>query len=136
MKLWFQHGGLTVLDGSQNASGQTDDSGENKSFVNYRGIKQIIILFCSLEIMDALVTYWAVNKGLVWEGNHLIAQMVGDWSFIFLKFLGAVLSGLILWILYEHFPKISMAAAVGIALFYGAVLVWNSSMLINIALLH
>jgi len=70
------------------------------------------------------------------EGNHLIAQMVGQWSFILLKFLGAILSGLILRILYVHFPKISMTAAVGIALFYGAVLVWNSSMLINIALLR
>jgi uncharacterized membrane protein YjjP (DUF1212 family) len=62
--------------------------------------------------------------------------MAGSWSFFLIKFFGAVLSGLILQILAEHFPRLSMTVAVSIALFYGAVLIWNSSMIINIMLLR
>jgi hypothetical protein len=70
----------------------------------------------------------------VWEGNHLVAQMAGNWSFILLKFAGAVLSGIILQKLHDHFPGISMGAAVSIALFYSAVLAWNVSMIVPVLL--
>ena len=102
----------------------------------HRGIMQAVILFCCLEILDTIVTYSAVKGGLVWEGNALIAPIAGAWGFIVIKFIGAVLSGLVLQILHEHFPKASMAAAVSITVFYGAVLAWNSCMILNIMLLQ
>ena len=100
----------------------------------HRGIMQAVILFCCLEILDTIVTYSAVKGGLVWEGNALIAPIAGAWGFIVIKFIGAVLSGYILLKLHEHFPKLSWIAAISIAVFYGVVLAWNSSMIVHILL--
>ena len=98
------------------------------------GIKQIIILFCVLEMLDAIITHLAVKAGLVWEGNPLIVNIAGDLNFLFLKGAGVILSGLVLFILYKHFRRLSLIAASSIAVFYGAVLAWNSRILINILL--
>jgi Domain of unknown function (DUF5658) len=135
MKSWFQDG-ITVPDESDNSSVQTAHSAKRKSLINHPWIKPAIALFCSLEIIDGVVTYWAVNQGLISEGNHLIAQMAGNWNFVLLKVLGAILSGFILLKLSEHFPKISMAAAGSIALLYGGVLVWNANMIIHVLILR
>ena len=135
MKLWFQHESLPVTDAANGASGQAAVSTERKFFFSRRSMLLVIIIFCTFEILDAVFTWWAVNRGLVWEGNHLIGLMAGNWSFIFLKFAGAVLSGVILQKIHEHFPKTALAAAISIALFYGAVLIWNYSMIFSL-LLH
>ena len=132
MKLWFQREVITVPGESHNTSSQTADITGHKSPSAHMGINLVIALFCILEILDALLTYWAVNAGLVWEGNHLVAQMAGNWSFILLKFAGAILSGIILQKLHDHFPGISMVAAVSIAVFYSAVLAWNVSLIVPI----
>jgi hypothetical protein len=95
---------------------------------------QVIVLFCALEMLDALFTFAAVNLGLVLEGNHLVAQMAGNWVFLLLKFAGAVLSGLVLQKLHAHFPRLALGAAIGIAVFYGLVLAWNSGMIIRVLL--
>jgi hypothetical protein len=68
------------------------------------------------------------------EGNHLVAQMAGNWVFLLLKFAGAVLSGLVLQKLHAHFPRLALGAAIGIAVFYGLVLAWNSGMIIRVLL--
>ena len=105
---------------------------DNKDYSRpYRKIKQIIIFFCILEMLDALITYFAVNAGLVLEGNQLIAHIAGSWIFVLIKIIGAILSGFIIKILYDYFPKSSLATAISIAAFYGIVLAWNASMIIN-----
>jgi hypothetical protein len=136
MILKFQHGGTRINNESDNPSGQNVDVAVHKSILNRSWIKPAVILFSSLEIMDALITYWAVNRGLVSEGNHLIAQMAGSWNFVLLKVIGAFLSGLILLKLHEHFPRATLAAAVTIALLYSGVLVWNSNMIIHALILR
>ena len=132
MKLWFQHNGITLTDEPDKPSGQASDPWERKSIIRHPWVKPAIAIFCALEIIDGIVTYWAVNRGLISEGNHLIAQMAGSWDFVLLKVIGAILSGFILLKLSDHFPKITAAAAVSIALLYGGVLVWNSSIIIHV----
>jgi hypothetical protein len=129
MKLWFQHNSITVNNEQDTSSGQF---AESKPVIHHPWVKPAVAVFCALEIIDGLVTYWAVNRGLISEGNHLIAQMAGSWNFVLLKVIGAILSGFILLKLSEHFPKITTAAAVSIALLYGGVLVWNSSIIIHV----
>jgi Domain of unknown function (DUF5658) len=132
MKLWFQHNGVTVTSGQDRPSGQTGGTAERKSIIRNPWVKPAVAIFCALEIIDGMVTYWAVNRGLISEGNHLIAQMAGSWNFVALKVVGAILSGFILLKLSEHFPKITTAAAISIALLYCGVLVWNSSIIIHV----
>jgi hypothetical protein len=135
MKLWFQRISIPVLNESMIKQGTpAHSSGENPTAKGARGLQQVIFLFCALEMLDALITYFAVNLGLVWEGNYLVAQIAGSWTFILLKFTGAVLSGLVLQRLHAHFPKLSLAAAVSIAVFYGLVLAWNADMIIRVLL--
>ena len=129
MKLWFQHNSITVNNEPDTSSGQV---AESKPVIHHPWIKPAVAVFCALEIIDGLVTCWAVNRGLISEGNHLIAQMAGSWNFVLLKVIGAILSGFILLKLSEHFPKITTAAAVSIALLYSGVLVWNSSIIIHV----
>ncbi len=132
MKLWFQHNGLTGTGGPDKPSGPTAGTVERQSIIHHPWVKPAVAIFCALEIIDGMVTYWAVNRGLISEGNHLIAQMAGSWNFVVIKVIGAILSGFILLKLSEHFPKITTAAAVSIALLYGGVLVWNSSIIIHV----
>jgi hypothetical protein len=133
MKSWFTRNRLFLSKGMYKTSTNYNEGSE--AHVLSRSITHIIILFCTLEILDAIVTYLTVNAGLVWEGNKLISQLAGNWSFILLKSVGAVLSGFILKMLYEHFPKVAMAAAVSIVVFYGAVLAWNSGIIVSNILL-
>jgi len=132
MKFWFQRVSIPVLGGAPGKSGTGAQSSAEKSNAFSRGLVQVIILFCALEMLDALFTYIAVNSGLVWEGNHLVAQMAGNWIFVLIKFVGAVLSGLVLQKLHAYFPKLALGAAISIAVFYGLVLAWNSGMIIRV----
>jgi hypothetical protein len=134
MKSWFQRERIPVLNGLTKTGEQTADSSDSRSAAARRDIVQVIMLFCCLEIVDALVTFWAVRAGMVWEGNSLVSPMAGSWGFVVIKAIGALLSGVIIKVIYNHFPKLSMAAAISIAVFYGAVLAWNSSMIIKIIL--
>jgi hypothetical protein len=135
MKNRFQREGLSVSNGGLLPAGQHHAS-ETRTQAGQHGIRQLIALFCSLELLDAVVTFWAINQGLVWEGNALVARMAGSWSFIFVKLTGAVLSGLVIQIMHKHFPKLATAAAVSIVVFYGFVLAWNASMIINLIASH
>jgi Domain of unknown function (DUF5658) len=132
MKLWFQPKGITVTNEPDKPSGQGAGNVKRESIIHHPWVKPAVAIFCALEIIDGMVTYWAVNRGLISEGNHLIAQMAGSWNFVVLKVIGAILSGFILLKLSEHFPKITTAAAVSIAVLYGGVLVWNSSIIIHV----
>jgi hypothetical protein len=132
MKSRFQRQ-VPVFSGARASAGQAVST-ENRANAWQRGLKQLIALFCVLELLDALVTFWAVRGGLVWEGNSLIAPIAGTWGYVLIKLAGAVLSGVTILILSKHFRKLSMAAAVSIVVFYGVVLAWNSSMIIRLIL--
>jgi len=134
MKFWLQRVSIPVQWGAAGKSGMGAQSSAEKTNASSRGLMQVIILFCVLEMLDALFTYIAVNRGLVWEGNHLVAQMAGNWIFVLIKFAGAVLSGLVLQKLHTHFPKLALGAAISIAVFYGLVLAWNSGMIVRVFL--
>ncbi|MBN1368575.1 MAG: hypothetical protein JW967_11680 [Dehalococcoidales bacterium] len=103
-----------------------------KSLLKNRTIIVIIGLFSVLELVDAFLTNWAINRGLVWEGNPLISGIAGNVDFLILKGAGAILSGLIVLVLFKHFPKLSLATGVSIALFYMVILTWNTGLLLNV----
>jgi hypothetical protein len=95
-------------------------------------MKYLIYSLISLEVLDGAVTHWSVRRGLVQEGNPLMASIAGDWNFLILKAAGAALSAVVLWRLYQHFPRIALTVTSSIMVFYGVVLAWNSSILFNI----
>ena len=95
-------------------------------------MKYILILLCSLEILDGIFTHWAVTTGLTRELNPVMASLAGDRSFLLLKVIGAILSSLVLWWLYGRFPRIAMTSATCVVIMYVLVFTWNFSTLFGL----
>ncbi len=85
----------------------------------------LISLLVALEAADGIFTYSAVGRGLVRECNPLMMSLAGTGNFLIIKIAGAIVCALLLWLLYKRFPKISLATASSIVVFYAGVLTWN-----------
>jgi hypothetical protein len=94
-------------------------------------IKLLIPLLVALETADGILTYSAVGRELVREGNPLMRNLAGTGDFLLMKIGGAFLCALLLWLAHKRFPRVSLIATSGIVIFYAAVLTWNLSMLFN-----
>jgi hypothetical protein len=88
-------------------------------------MKYVLVALCSLEIADAAVTNWAVTNRLAQEWNPLLGSLAGDWQFLLLKVVGAIVCALALWTTYRRFPRIALMGANCVVIFYGIVLTWN-----------
>jgi hypothetical protein len=77
------------------------------------------------EVWDGLITSYFVGRGLAKEGNPLMASLVEDGSFIWVKVVGALLCIPALWFIYKRFPKVGISAAAIVVLFYVAIVFWN-----------
>jgi len=49
-----------------------------------------------LDVTDAVLTFWATNKGLIYEGNPLIASIADTWAIIALKTIMALVIAFVL----------------------------------------
>jgi hypothetical protein len=88
-------------------------------------IKILIPLLVALESADGIFTYFKVSKDLVHEANPILQSIAGTDSFLIMKICGALLCGVLLWLVYRRFPRVSFIATSSILLFYTAVLTWN-----------
>ena len=70
-----------------------------------------------------------VRNGFVQESNPLMESIVREGNFLLLKVIGVLLCGLILWLIYKRFSKVILIVTSSIAVFYGAVIAWNMSLL-------
>jgi|WetSurMetagenome_2_1015567.scaffolds.fasta_scaffold985816_1 hypothetical protein len=93
-------------------------------------IKFLIPVLVALESADGIFTYFKVGKDLVKEANPLLQSIAGTDSFLIMKICGALLCGILLWLVYKRFPRISLITTSSIALFYTAVLAWNLCVLL------
>ncbi|MCX6005702.1 MAG: DUF5658 family protein [Chloroflexi bacterium] len=77
------------------------------------------------QLWDGIITQVFVINGLVKEANPLMAPLVSGGSFLLIKLLGIAAILLLLWIISKRFPRIAMAAASCISMYYVAVITWN-----------
>jgi hypothetical protein len=131
MKSWITSLGTAFTGKIIDTAGQTGGRSGTSLARSRRIIWLVVLLFVLLETLDAAFTNWAVTAGIVREGNPLLTQIAGGWNFMFLKMIGAGLSGITLLVLHKHFPRLSLAAAVIISAYYSAVLVWNSGIVFS-----
>ena len=96
-------------------------------------MKCILVLATQFQIWDGLFTHVFVNNGVVKEGNPLMATLIQSGDFLLLKLLGVALCIPVLWVLYKRFPKLAMATASSVAVFYSAILCWNFLVFFNVA---
>jgi hypothetical protein len=97
----------------------------------YRNIMLwLILLVVALQAGDGILTFAAVSRKLVREGNPFMQSIAGSGEFVVMKITGALMCALMLWLIYRRFPRVSVAATASIVLFYAGVLSWNLSILL------
>lgn len=95
-----------------------------------KGMLYLLIILVVFVVLDGVLTHFLVDGGLAREGNPFLQPLVGDTGFIVLKIVGSLLCAVILWDIYRHFPKLGLTATWCAVVAYGAIVVWNSSLLI------
>lgn len=92
-------------------------------------MKYLLGLLVVFEIADGLLTHFLITGGIAREGNPFLVPIVGDTGFLILKVVGVLLCALILWDIYRHHRKTALIATWCFVVFYGAIALWNLSLL-------
>jgi hypothetical protein len=100
------------------------------SLFGKHGIKYLLGLMVGFVVLDGWLTEMLIEAGIAKEANWLLQPIVGNGNFILLKAIGALLCAVILWDVYRHFPRVAKIATWCAVSFYGAVVLWNSSLFI------
>jgi hypothetical protein len=85
----------------------------------------LLAAMVALIVVDGLVTQYLIRSKLGSEGNPFLESLVGEPIFIPLKFLGAVLCGLILWDIYKKWPRVALVATSCFVAIYTCIVFWN-----------
>jgi len=83
-------------------------------------------------IIDGVLTQYFVPRGVVREANTFIQPLVGKSSFMILKIVGALVCAAILWDVHRRFPKVGLIATWIAVVGCGAIVVWNTSLVLLI----
>jgi len=101
--------------------------------INKKILKKINIplaLLVLFIIMDALLTQYFVPSGKVNEANTFIAPLVGQPGFMIIKTVGALICAVLLWDVHRRFPKLGRIATWIAVVGYGAIVLWNASLVL------
>ncbi len=92
-------------------------------------MKYLLGLLVLFEISDGVITHFLIKGGLAREGNPFLVPIVGDTAFLVLKVVGVLLCVVILWDIHRRLPTVALVATWCFVIFYGAVTLWNLSLL-------
>ncbi len=92
-------------------------------------MKYLLGLLVTFGSSDGLLTYFLVKDGTAREGNPFLVPLVGETGFVVLKVLGMLLCAAILWDIHRHFAKLALVVTWCAVIFYGAIVLWNLSVL-------
>jgi hypothetical protein len=91
-------------------------------------MKALLGLLMIFVILDGVLTELLISRGLVREINPFLQPLVGDFGFIVLKVVGALLCALILWDIYGRFPRLAAVTTWIAVAGYGVIVAWNMSL--------
>jgi hypothetical protein len=91
-------------------------------------MKYLLGLLIGFEILDGVISHFLFQHGLAREGNPFLVSIVGETNFLVLKVVGVLLCALILWDIYRRYPKVAIIATSCFVVFYGVIVLWNSSL--------
>ncbi|MFA5309582.1 MAG: DUF5658 family protein [Dehalococcoidales bacterium] len=97
------------------------------------GKKMMLVLLASLVtlvVLDGALTEYLIPGGRVREANPFLEPLVGKAGFMILKVVGASLCAWLLWDVYRRYPKVGTIAAWVAVLAYGAIVIWNTSLIL------
>ena len=81
-------------------------------------------LFCTI-VAEGLLTQFLVTGGYGLEINPLLANLIGERSFLAIKIAGGFLVTLLLWVKYSAEPRPVYRITAAALTFYTAILYWN-----------
>ena len=90
-------------------------------------MKYLLSILVIFVVLDGLLTRFLIDGELAREGNPLLQSIVGENVFIILKVVGALLCAFILWDIYKRFPRLARVATWCCVVFYGGIVLWNTS---------
>lgn len=79
----------------------------------------------ALDIADAVETRLLLDGGLAQEGNYFMIPVVNQSNYPVIKVGGVILAALLLWFIYQRFPKVATLVAKCFVIFYTVVVLWN-----------
>jgi len=95
--------------------------------LNHGHLLFVLLLMAQFQLWDGLITQVFVSNGLAREANRFMVPLIANGSFLPLKLLGGAAALLALLIVYKRFPRMALAAASLVSVFYVIVIVWNFS---------
>ncbi len=93
-------------------------------------MKYLLGLLITFGISDGVLTYFLVRSGIAHEGNPLLVPLVGEGGFLVIKAVGVILCAVILWDVYRRFARLALMVTWPAVIAYGAIVLWNLSLLI------
>jgi len=85
-------------------------------------------------ISDGLLTHALVGDGLMREGNPLLVPLVAQGNLMLLKLVGTIICVIILWDLYQRYPRLALITTSCLMVAYGAIVFWNFGLLLSLGI--
>jgi len=82
-------------------------------------------------VADGLITEYLVGSGIGQEANVFLRSTLIRGDFMLVKIAGVLLSGLMLWNINKHSPKVATITVWSSILLYTGIVFWNLGMFLS-----
>jgi hypothetical protein len=93
----------------------------------------LLALFAFSMLLDTVATQVMVSRGIVHEGNPVMASLISSGHFVGFKVFGLILCSALLWMVYRRFPRLSVSCVLGSLLLCAGILFWNTLIITGLA---
>ena len=90
-------------------------------------MKILLFSLILLNTADSVVSHFLVELNLARELNPFLVNLVGQPTFFIFKAVGAIFCALMLWRLYQKYPRVALACNSVLCVSYTALVLWNLS---------
>ena len=90
-------------------------------------MKKLLFSLILLNTADSVVTHFLVELNLAREFNPFLVNLVGQPTFFIFKAVGTIFCALMLWRLYQKYPRVALTTNSVLCVSYTALVLWNSS---------
>ena len=90
-------------------------------------MKILLFSLILLNTADSVVSHFLVELDLARELNPFLVNLVGQPAFFIFKAVGVIFCVLMLWRLYQKYPRVALTTNSVLCVSYTALVLWNSS---------
>ena len=90
-------------------------------------MKKLPFSLIVLNTADSVVTHFLIELNLAREVNPFLVNLVEQPAFFIFKAVGVIFCVLILWRLYQKYPRVALTTNSVLCVSYTVLVLWNSS---------